>query len=263
MFDDLPTAPLERLVALQELLISHATNGRESNQVYQLLRSELIQQNDLEPLVPQFVRTCRTLDAFWGWIKGQSDKWAPRRAIIRQAFAPLLDHVEFRRGAPLDTEASAVLERFDPEAVHLVWAKALQRRETDPEGAITAARTLVETVCKHILEDLNVQYGPHDDLPKLYGATTKELKLAPSQYTEEVFKVILGGCHTVINGLSSLRNKIGDAHGTGPKPVKPTSRHAALAVNLAGAMATFLVETAEHRRRAVTPPAPASTQEHS
>jgi hypothetical protein len=40
-----------------------------------------------------------------------------------------------------------------------------------------------------------------------------------------------------------LRNKIGDAHGKGGKPVKPSPRHAALAVNLAGTMATFLVET--------------------
>jgi hypothetical protein len=41
----------------------------------------------------------------------------------------------------------------------------------------------------------------------------------------------------------TLRNRIGDAHGRGGKPVQPAPRHAALAVNLAGAMATFIVET--------------------
>ncbi|WP_334364405.1 abortive infection family protein [Bradyrhizobium sp. AZCC 1578] len=46
---------------------------------------------------------------------------------------------------------------------------------------------------------------------------------------------------SVVEGLGSLRNKIGDAHGQGGKPVRPSARHAAqLAVNLAGAMATFL-----------------------
>ncbi|WP_246781556.1 abortive infection family protein [Rhizobium sp. BK379] len=35
-----------------------------------------------------------------------------------------------------------------------------------------------------------------------------------------------------------------DAHGRGGKlPVRPSRRHASLAVNTAGAMATFLVET--------------------
>jgi hypothetical protein len=78
---------------------------------------------------------------------------------------------------------------------------------------------------------------------------TKQLNLAPSQHTEEAFKAILGGCHTVINGLSTLRNRIGDAHGQGGKPVKPSGRHAALAVNLAGAMAMFLIETFEQRKQ--------------
>lgn len=70
-----------------------------------------------------------------------------------------------------------------------------------------------------------------------------KLNIAPSQHTEDAFKRILGGATSVVEGLGSLRNKIGDAHGQGGKPVRPTVRHAQLAVNLAGAMATFLVET--------------------
>jgi hypothetical protein len=79
-------------------------------------------------------------------------------------------------------------------------------------------------------------------LPKLYQMVAERLTLAPSQHTEPVFKSILGGCQNFVNSLGTLRNKVGDAHGRGGKPVRPTPRHAALAVNLAGAMATFLVE---------------------
>jgi hypothetical protein len=35
----------------------------------------------------------------------------------------------------------------------------------------------------------------------------------------------------------------GDAHGQGRNPIRPTPRHAELAVNLAGTMAAFLVST--------------------
>ncbi|MDP6642843.1 MAG: abortive infection family protein [Rhodospirillales bacterium] len=82
----------------------------------------------------------------------------------------------------------------------------------------------------------------------MYGNTAKLMSLAPSQHTEEVFKAILGGCHTVVQNLGTLRNKLGDAHARGGKPVKPSQRHAALAVNLAGSMAIFLVETWQERR---------------
>jgi hypothetical protein len=56
----------------------------------------------------------------------------------------------------------------------------------------------------------------------------------------------------VVNGLASVRNRLSDAHGQGRKPVRPASRHAELAVNLAGTMALFLVATFE----AATPSTP-------
>lgn len=60
-----------------------------------------------------------------------------------------------------------------------------------------------------------------------------------------------------MNNLGTLRNKIGDAHGKS-RPVKVSARHAGLAVNLAGAMVSFLVETradrAAARERAASSP---------
>lgn len=57
-------------------------------------------------------------------------------------------------------------------------------------------------------------------------------------------RVILGGAMNLVNGIGTLRNRFSDAHAPGGKiPVKPSARHAALAVNMAGAMATFMIET--------------------
>ena len=68
------------------------------------------------------------------------------------------------------------------------------------------------------------------------------------RYGQIAFKRILGGATSVIEGLGSLRNKIGDAHGHAKKAVRPSARHAQLAVNLAGTMATFIVETWNERK---------------
>lgn len=82
----------------------------------------------------------------------------------------------------------------------------------------------------------------------LYAATARTLNLAPDQHIEDIFKRILGGCHSVVDGLGATRNRLSDAHGRGKAAVRPPPRHAASAVNLAGAMATFLVETWMARR---------------
>ena len=51
----------------------------------------------------------------------------------------------------------------------------------------------------------------------------------------------------MVESLGALRNKLGDAYSPGPKRARPQTRHAELAVNLAGAMAKFLVATWEAR----------------
>lgn len=151
-------------------------------------------------------------------------------------------------GSPSDDGISAALAVFDPETVQPRWTQALERRDTDAEGAITLARTLLEDVCKWILHEAEETWEEKDDLPVLYRKLAKILKLAPDDHTETVFRAILGSCQNIVESLGSLRNKISDAHSPGPKRVKPAARHAQLAVNLSGTMATFLVSTWQLRK---------------
>src|SRR4051794_12896068 len=149
-FSDLPDAPHDRAMLLQNMLIARATGGgtEVDDGLYRHLRAEFMANPATKQLVPSFVRTTRDLSAFWGYIKYAFGGSAERREHIWEAFGPLLDSLEGRHRAPVDAPAADVLASFDPESVHGLWEKALARRETDPEGAITAARTLLETVCK-------------------------------------------------------------------------------------------------------------------
>ncbi|MFZ1347775.1 MAG: abortive infection family protein [Tabrizicola sp.] len=245
---ELPNSPLERAVMLENLMTARATGDMSaSKQLYEYLRREFMDDASTKTLLPDFVRTCRTLDVFWPVIQKLAGKYAERRQIVSSAFTPLIEFLENMAKAPGDAAVSEVLEIFDAEGVHSVWNKAMDRRNTDPEGAITVARTLLETVCKRILDESSAAYTDKEDLPKLYAMVARSLKLAPDQHTEEPIKAILGGAMNLVNGIGTLRNRLSDSHGRGGKPVKPSPRHASLAVNIAGAMSTFLVETFHER----------------
>ncbi|HEY3235218.1 MAG TPA: abortive infection family protein [Polyangiaceae bacterium] len=198
--------------------------------------------HSIKPRVPQCVRNCRSLSEFWGFIQPKFGTYQGRRDYLRDEFHPLLTMLEDGAISP-GAKPTAAVTGLNWEEVQAVWQKALERKNSDPGGALTAARTLLESICKHILDEAGIPYPEKADLPKLYGLTANRLNLAPNQHTEETFRRILGGCHSVVEGLGSLRSKIGDAHAQGKKRVRPEPRHAELAVNLAGAMATFLVET--------------------
>jgi hypothetical protein len=235
----------EQLEALKEILVAYATGGAGDAQGYKELRKAVLSNQLVKNIIPEFLRNCRNLEDFWHFIKREYQHYAERREFLWRSFAPLFQIADESSSSPVDENAAAALKRFDAESVHKLWNRALERRDEDPEGAITIARTLLETICKHILDERQILYAADSDLPHLYKETAKSLNIAPSQHSEIVFKQILGGCTAVVEGLGALRNRLSDAHGQGKRPVRPAARHAELAVNLAGAVAVFLVLTYE------------------
>lgn len=240
---------INKVESLKAMLVSRATGGEGDDFRYTTLRRELIALPRITKYLPQTVHVCRDLAEFWGFIKPKFATYAERREYLRSEFDPLLKMLEAEARAPSDLAISATIQAASLSYVQEAWHKALERRANDAEGAITAARTLLESVCKHVLDAMGEPYDDGAELPKLYALTAKQLNLSPSQHTEQLFKQILGGCQTVVEGLGAMRNRHSDAHGKGAAGTKPAPRHAELAVNLSGAMATFLLQTWEARKK--------------
>ena len=240
-----PNHKFDNALKLRSIITAHGTGGEMNDIEFRLLRAGFLDDPNTKPHLPRFVRDNVDGGGVWAYLKdfhAGNGAYAARRKHISEQFQSLLDYLS-EVGAPADFGISATLSGYNAEGVSDVWQKALTRRKTDPEGAITSARTLLEEVCKHVLEDAG--HTPQDkwDLPKLYREASNLMNLSPSQHTEEAFKRILGGCQSVVENLGGLRNKISDAHGGGRNKVRPSERHAALAVNLAGSMAMFMIDT--------------------
>jgi hypothetical protein len=249
MNDDLIT----KVESLKAILASRATGEPADDGRYQNIRRELVVIPRIEKLLPRCVRSCRNLPEFWSFIQPKFKSYAERRGYLRDEFEQLLNLLETEPHIPSDTAISATVHAVSSNYIREAWEKALQRRATDPEGAITASRSLLEAVCKHILDNAAVAYDDGAEMPKLYAITAKQLNLSPSQHTEQLFKHILGNCQMVVEGIGALRNRHSDAHGKSATAVKPAPRHAELAVNLAGTMATFLLQTWDARKKTSAP----------
>jgi hypothetical protein len=89
------------------------------------------------------------------------------------------DDAEFERRHPLDVSIREQLARPAYRTHKDLWDKANDRLLDDPEGAITAARSLLESTCKLILGELKVAYSGSSDVPKLYDSVCRALGMAP------------------------------------------------------------------------------------
>jgi len=98
------------------------------------------------------------------------------------------------------------------------WLKTISRIEKSPASAITSARTTLEDTCKEILIALNQQdlaQQAKGDLARLIKSTRKTLGIKPSP------EQITAGIASILNGVSSGSNELGDRHGTGQISIIP------------------------------------------
>jgi len=236
--------------SLLDLLIQRATGLVEGNDLaknaeYIELRAGLLNSPSH---LPDIVKNCLTLDQFWRKIK-EIDTYEQRRKYLDEIFVPVIVELE-QPSHPSDEIISNALGCFDLNDVSPLWTKALLRRESDPAGAVTLARSLLESTCKKILLEMNTSYN-ENDLPKLYKIVAGKLNLSPEGHSEILFKQILGSCQNIVESLGAIRNIHSDSHAQ-PKSFKPAIRHAELAVNLAGTMSAFLVATWNAQKTKVT-----------
>jgi hypothetical protein len=134
------------------------------------------------------------------------------------------------------------------DIINSYWRKIIERSESDPEGAITASKSMLESTLKYVLDEEKVKYKKSDDLPTLYKKAKKVINLDPDNHNMQTFKQILTGVTAVVQGFGSLRNDYGDAHGKNEQSYIPEQRHAELVINLTGSLCSFFINTYNTKR---------------
>lgn len=167
----------------------------------------------------------------------------------------VLDSFELRTGSGrvklvrVNPDVAAVcdlrarVEAHDLNSVQLDFERALA--EGDPEGAITAACSMVESVCKCLLDLMGKPYPADKSISPLAKEVSRHLNLSPDRVPNDI-KQILGGLR-VVGGIGALRTHAGDAHGRGQGTPRVDAR---VAVHSASALALFLIETWQKVREA-------------
>lgn len=220
-----------------------ATGGEFSYEKYESERQKILTYPELKTLIPDWLIECRYGQQYWKFISTKFSTYAERKVYLRQQFDEMIDAINLGVARPISITIDLSLKVLNQEQITNLWKKIIDRSQSDPEGAITASKTLLETVMKYILDSEGVDYTKNDDFVELYKLIKKTLNLDPKNHNVKTFKQILTGITSVVQGFGSLRNDYGDAHGKGKTSYVAEQRHAELVINLAGSLSSFLIDT--------------------
>jgi hypothetical protein len=156
------------------------------------------------------------------------------------------------------TTFTAKVRILDFDTVELDVARALANTSVDAEDAVTAACSLLESVCRSILIELGSPLPPKKDIDGLIRAVQERLSLSPGRTglpvdIEQDVRQVLGGLTSVAKGIGALRTHAGDAHGREKGFRRIDARIARLAITAASSIALFLIETWEQQQHRSLP----------
>ena len=145
--------------------------------------------------------------------------------------------------SPLDkklVEVTSVRNLNDPNVTEHIEKAEEKLNSEDYSGAITNARTLVEEILGKIINDEEKINKCGGDVKRLYTEAKKAMGIDQSNNdltTGE--QQILSGLNSIVNGIGTVSNDMGDRHAGDNEPLR---RHAKLAVNASFTFCEFTVD---------------------
>lgn len=150
--DDLGAA--EAGEALLTFAITIAEGGDVPKGEYRAVHKRLFESATARRVADNALERYRTPDLLWAYLRSVATgngSWALRRDAAHQLIDPVVEALDDQTEMPADGLVTLAATRLNAESVSEAWSRALDRRDSHPDGAITMARTLLESTLKTIL----------------------------------------------------------------------------------------------------------------
>jgi hypothetical protein len=130
----------DKVSYLVNLLTARATGMDANSREFEILRQELLSNQNLAAQLPEWLRQHRNLDSFWNFIKPKFNTYAERRAYLSEQFTPILDDLEFGHQPQSTPITNSILSTPKPNPVARNKRKVFIVHGRDNEAKQEASR---------------------------------------------------------------------------------------------------------------------------
>jgi hypothetical protein len=131
--------------------------------------------------------------------------------------------------------------------------------ENNPHLALGISKELIETCCKHILKEAEIEISKDWDIAKLVKETNKKIDLMPFEVENiDLARIsiskILSGISNIVHGITELRNSYGTGHGHSPEFKTLDQIYIKLTVSISSELAIFYLSLVDLNKKKVEQP---------
>lgn len=159
---------------------------------------------------------------------------------------------KYNKVEPNEEIAKSVDEAFSSEYISQQIKLMLSTQETYPAEAIGKAKELLESCCRTILKERNVQIEDKWSFQQLVSKCLEELDILPTKVEVSSpivgsLKKIYGSLKGIVAPIAEIRNEYGTGHGKTADFIGLDSVHAKLLVGMSSTLVQFLWESHKNR----------------
>ena len=159
---------------------------------------------------------------------------------------------KYNKVEPNEEIAKSVDEAFSSEYISQQIKLMLSTQETYPAEAIGKAKELLESCCRTILKERNVQIENKWSFQQLVSKCLEELDILPAKVEVSSpivgsLKKIYGSLKGIVAPIAEIRNEYGTGHGKTADFIGLDSVHAKLLVGMSSTLVQFLWESHKNR----------------
>lgn len=212
---------------------------------HEALLAEARENSEFWDRLPAFLRNYSTGAALQRYLKTEHGTYRGRGQFIAEQLKPTMDWLDSQLDTAMPAVVISELANAPSQYIREHIQKAMERAGTDPSGVLTSTRSLVESVCAHVLTAKGEPLLKEENLPAMFKRAAKTLGLTPESDGDENLRKMIQGCVTALDGLGCLRNDRGDGHGRPDGHPEALNREANLAICLAAGTSWFLLRSLE------------------
>lgn len=143
---------------------------------------------------------------------------------------------------------SQILSTRDLRALEKEVERALANVVSDPGAGVTAACSMIESLCKTYIGDEGLTMPAKETIHDLWKTVASDLGFDPAAVEDDDVKRVLSGMTSIVMGIGAFRTHAGSAHGRGRTAYRVDPRHARLAIHAAHTLCTFVIETWDKKK---------------